>query len=590
MKISILSQLAIIIFTFCSLGVGTAQADGPFAPEYISHAEAGQCIPIKRSKACQRTDQSFVVNKADGSGTTNVAIIEDNTLSYSKISKTAKMLGEPLSPKTDSYAKKTLEKRAYRGLMLEDEAKIIEPAIYSMILPVSDKVALATANESTRFYGKDNPYRTETNKFYFVNLDGKLTKPERPGMVPNSFYYIGGNGSRMPVHIFEYIGRDDKRGTITVRQYDGYGNERAVFDNIVHHKRKDNYDSYEASFYVSPVSNQFTVSALHPETGEPASLWFESDGSVIGYKTPAEIRSILLLGSKKNTISNLVSVVGELPILTDLKDDRLYHPVDWHGEKKASPNNFIGMTRLFHSQSSLGGSTPQNYYSGWLLVYALPTGYGFKISDHASGYQYPGIATAYDVLGSEHELKMFSGFGYRKVADGSFVTLLRPFDKYQEDGITPAERALPAQWHRAFSNAEGYMKLTASTDDQLSNKGYASSTEAFETIGLAELANDRAHAERRAALRKQQAEKQARQDAERARRQAELKAHFAKEAQRKAALMAKNKHRRKTGAEEFEERMKLMENHWNRQSKPAMPTGTRICYDMGDGSEFCFAY
>ena len=589
MKILSALTRAIPVLAIGILSGGAAHADGPFAPQFIPHAEPGQCIPIKRSKACQRTDQNYLVNKADGSGTTYVSIIDDNTLSYSTISKTASMLGEPLYPKDDSYTKKTLAARFYRGLMLKDEAKIIEPAIYSYILPVSDKVALATANDSTRFYGKNNPYRTDTNKFYFVNLDGKLTKPERPGMVPNSFYYIGGYYSGMPAHVFERVRINEARGTLTVRQFDGYGNERAVFDNILIHKRKDNYDSFEFSFYVNSDTKTFTVSALHPETGEPASLWFASDGSVIGYRPPVEPRSILI-NDKESINTGLVSIVGQLPVLTDLKDDRLYHPVDGNGEKIPAPDNFIGMARLFHKQGKVGSvSTAHNYYSKWVLVYALPTGYGFK-TDYGSDFDSQGIRSAYGVLSAENKLKMFSGFGYRRVADGSFATILRPFDQYQEDGVTPVERALPTVWSQVWSSSEHGMSLVATTDDKDPEKTFTSSTEAFEAIGRARVAHDRAYAARVAASRKAQAEQQAFYEAERARRQAELQAHFAKEAQRKAELMAKNKYRPKTGAEEFEERMKLMQNHWSQKNKPNLAPGTKICYDMGDGSDFCFAY
>ncbi|MEQ9315294.1 MAG: hypothetical protein RLN72_05535, partial [Henriciella sp.] len=224
------SALASILFVLAA-APGAANADGPFPPDHTTRSEAGQCEPIKGSKACKQTFQTFTVNKADGSGRTKVALIEERNLSYSKIEKTARMLGEPLYPKNGPDTKKSMTGWPYFGVMLADENTTLEPPLYRHILPVSDKVALAIANEVTRFYGKDSGYYTPTNKYYWVNLDGKLTKPERPGMDPGTFYYVGGYGS-LPAQVFEVLGRDDTRGTVTLRQYDGYGNERAVFDNI----------------------------------------------------------------------------------------------------------------------------------------------------------------------------------------------------------------------------------------------------------------------------------------------------------------------------------------------------------------------
>ncbi len=582
------SHAALAALAFMLFASGVASAGGPFIPKFVPLPKDATCDPINRSDACQRTDKDFKVNKADGSGTTIVSLIEDRTLSYSKIAKTGKVMGEPYFPKDDSYTKKTLAARPYYGAMLKPSGEIIEPAIYPYLIPVSDKVALAKANESSRFYGKDNAYRLETNKFYFVNMDGKLTQPERPGIDPRNLYFIGGYYGSLPAQVFEVIGRDEARGTVTMRQYDSYGNERAVFDNIILHKRKDIYDSYELSFYVNSQYD-FVVSALHPETGEPAALWFKADGSVIGYRVSAVVRSTLELGSKDRVQPELVEVVGQLPVITSLRDDRLYHPLDLDGERVAAPSNFIGMARMFQSHSSAGDlSSAMSYYRGWLLVYALPTGYGYKIADSgSSSHQYPAIVNAEDVLLSEKSLKMFSGFGYSRVADGSLAIILRPFDRYEADGVTPADRALPAEWHRVF---QSQTKFTA-TEGELAAKSYPTSTEAFFAIGQDEIAQDRAYAQRQAEYKRQLAEREAEQAVERARREAELRAHFEREAKREAEYAkARAQYRPKTGAEEFNERMALMKNHWNRPNPVELPAGTKICYDMGDGSDFCFAY
>ena len=584
------AALCTLVFLAVSLsGALVARADGPIPPSSTSSAEAGQCSPIKGSKACKQTFRTFTVNKADGSGSTKVALIEDRTLTYAKIVKTASTLGEPLPPKNDSYTKSTMEKSPYFGVMLDGENKIIEPALYRHILPVSDKVALAVANEVTRFYGKDSSYYTPVNKYYFVNLDGKLTKPEQPGIDPARLYYVGGYYSGLPAQIFEYVGGDAARGTATLRQYDAYGRERAVFDNILLHKRQNNYDSFELSFYVNS-QDDFVVSALHPETGEPATLWFKADGSVKGYRGPSEVRSILEIGAKDRTQAELVELVGRLPIITDLKDDRLYHPLDRDGERVAAPSNFIGMARMYYSRSSVGDvSTAQNYYRGWLLVYALPTGYGFKISDRASSsVQYPAIVSAEDVLLDEKSLKMLSGFGYSRIADGDLAMIVRPFDRYEADGVTPAEGALPKQWHRIFESTGS--KFTA-TQGELSEKSYSTSTEAFFAIGQDELGQDREYARRQEVYQRERAALEAEQAAERARREAELQAHFEREAAREAEYAkARAQYRPKTGVEEFNERMALMQSHWNRPKLAELPAGTKICYDMGDGSDFCFAY
>lgn len=589
MKLFTAALCTLVLLSASLCGPLVARADGPTPPKNTPYAEAGQCAPIKGSKACKQTFRTFTVNKADGSGSTKVALIEDRTLTYAKIVKTASTLGEPLPSKNDSYTKSTMEKSPYFGVMLDAENKIIEPALYRHILPVSDKVALAVANEVTRFYGKDSSYYTPVNKYYFVNLDGKLTKPEQPGIDPARLYFVGGYYTGLPAQVFEYVGQDAARGTATLRQYDAYGRERAVFDNILLHKRQNNYDSFELSFYVNS-QDDFVVSALHPETGEPASLWFNADGSVIGYRGPSEVRSTLEIGAKDRTQAELVELVGRLPIITELKDDRLYHPLDRDGERVAAPSNFIGMARMYYSRSSVGDvSTAQNYYRGWLLVYALPTGYGFKISDRASSsVQYPAIVSAEDVLLDENRLKMLSGFGYSRIADGNLAMIVRPFDRYEADGVTPAQGALPKRWHRIFESTGN--KFTA-TQGELSEKSYSTSTEAFFAIGQDELAHDREYARRQEVYQRERAALEAEQAAERARREAELQAHFEREAAREAEYAkARAQYRPKTGVEEFNERMALMQSHWNRPKLAELPAGTKICYDMGDGSDFCFAY
>lgn len=565
---------------------GTARADGPFVASFFPHSSPATCQPIKRSKNCQRTDISWTVNKADGSGTTTVAVIEDKSLSYSTIAKTASTLGEPYFSKTDSYAKQTLAKRAYRGLILEEEGKIIEPAIYPLIFPISDKVGLAMANEESRFYGKSNPAYTETNKFYLVDLDGKLTKPKSKGLKPYSFYFIGGYGMT-PVNVFAATTRDDARGTITIEQYDGYGNVRAVFDNFVPAQKKNYNDGYERSFAIDRMTGNFTAAALHPDTGKPASIRFAPDGSLLGYGPPVVVRGVLTDTASKSREWDLLTVVGKLPVLTKLKDETLYHPVDDAGEKIAAPQNFIGMARMFAIRGDGSVADADNYYYNWLLVYALPTGYGYKVARRASSQRYPVMSamSAHNVLAAEREFKMFSGFGH----SGS-DTIIRPFDNYEADGVTPTKRALPTKWHQIFTNGEGELTLLADSDAQISKTGFATSTEAFVTLESERVASAQEYARRLEIRRQQSAALEASQRAESERRHAELQAHFAQEAQKQAAIAHQEKYRRKTGAEEFSERMKLMENHWNRQNKPNLPSGTKVCYDMGDGSDFCFAY
>lgn len=576
------SLAALAVFATALLASGPARADGPFTQTWNPHAEPGQCVPIKGSKACERTDLVYTVNKADGSGTTKVSLIEDNTLSWSRISKMAKAMGEPFHPKTDSYQKKVLERTTWRGARLPGEGSTIEPPLYLYLFPVSDKVALIEPYDKSR--------TPETDKLYFVALDGKLDVPVGPGIQRNRLYYIGGYYAGMPAQVFELIGRDEARGTFTLRQYDGYGRERAVFDNIVLHKRKDNYDSYELSFYVNS-QYEFVVSALHPDTGEPASLWFNADGSVSGYRPPAEVRSVLEVGAKDRTQSELLAIVGQLPVMTDLRDDRLYHPLNLSGEKIPAPDNFIGMARMFHTRSSNGDmSTAPNYYSGWLLVYGLETGYGYKVADRAmTSFNYPAMVSAEDVLASEASFKMLSGFGHSRVADGSLATIVRPFDRYEADGVTPAEGALPAQWHRVFTNSDGGLTLTASAE--IPAKTYATSTEAFFAIGQDEIASDLEYARRQEEHRREWAALQAERDAEKARREAELQAYYAREAEIEAAYAAKrNEYRPKTGAEEFFERM---EEYKRANSRPAgvqapFKPQTTECYDQGDGTEMCF--
>ncbi|MFC4291593.1 hypothetical protein ACFOWX_04100 [Sphingorhabdus arenilitoris] len=588
MKFTIAALGLPALLVLSAFAATVARADGPAPPTWTPPGEKGQCSPIKGSKACKQIFRPFIVNKADGSGVTRLSLIESTSLSYADVAKTAKTLGEPLFPKNDSYTKKALAKRSYFGVMLDTENEIIEPALYPHILPISDKVALALANTSTTFYQKNSPYYTPVNKYYFVNLDGKLTKPEQPGIDPANLYYVGGYYSDLPAQIFELIGRDTARGTVTLRQYDSYGQERAVFNNILLHKRRDNFDSFEVSIYANSKDN-FVMSALEPATGERASLWFRADGSVIGYRPPAEVRSILNFGANragyaKNTQSQLVEVIGRLPFNTALKDDRLYHPLDVNGERVAAPSNFIGMARLHYSRDSYGDlSTSQKYFSDWLLVYALPTGYGFKISARtSSSVEYPALVRAENVLLDEKTLKMFSGFGFSRIADDNHAMIVRPFDRYEPDGVTPAQGALPDKWRRAIDWPS--ISFTA-TEGRIGEMAYNTSTEAFFAFGQQALAHNREYARRMALYQQEKAAQAAERERDRAIREAELKAYYEKQRQQEEEYAKeRSKYRRKTGAEEFLEALK------NRRSYSIeRADGSKIyCQDNGDGTEYCF--
>lgn len=559
-----------------------ASAGGPLAPKFMPLPHDGTCEPIQRSNACQRTDKDFTVNKADGSGTTTISIIENNTLSFSRIANMTKALGEPFHPKTDSYEKKTIAARTYYGAMLKDTGEIIENAMYPYFLPVSDKVAIAKAHEYSGTSGG------VVHKFYWVNLDGKLTEPERPGMKPNTFYYIGGYEG-FPVQVFEYVSHDTERGTYTLRQYDAYGKERAIFDNIVLHKRRDENDSFELDFFPNSTKT-FVVSALHPDTGEPASLWFATDGSVLGYRPPAEVRSVLAVDAKKSRQDELVQIVGQLPVRTGLKDDRLYHPLDMKGERVAAPDNFLGMARMFSWSGRTGGAdNGQVHYRGWLLVYDLGTGYGYKISDRATtASDYPWMVTAEEVLKSEGDLKMLAGFEAAPI-DGYTRTVIRLFDRYEADGITPAAGAVPASWRQVNRNSDNALKVTATTE--LREESYATANDAFAAIKQREMEHKAEYARRQEVYRQEMAVWQAERDAQEARYQAEQQARLEREAAQEAEWARKRaQYRPKTGAEEYAERLEAYRRQQGLSSGVDTPfkRTTTECYDQGDGTEKCF--
>ena len=110
--------------------------------------------------------------------------------------------------------------------------------------------------------------------------------------------------------------------------------------------------------------------------------------------------------------------------------------------------------------------------------------------------QYPAIVSAEDVLTDENRLKMFSGLGYARIADGDPAMIVRPFDRYETDGVTPAQGALPKQWHRVFERTGGGGMKSTATKGELSEKSYNTSTEAFFAIGQDEIAQDREYARR----------------------------------------------------------------------------------------------
>lgn len=578
-----MSKLASAFFLVTTLsGAITASAGGPSVPSLNPHAEPGQCVPIERTKACERTDLVYLVNKADGSGTTKVALIEDRSLSFSKISKMAKAMGEPFHTKIDSYAKGVLEKSLWRGVRLRDEGRTIEPPLYRYVYPVSDKVALIEPY--------DKAPTPEKDLLYFVALDGKLAEPVRPGIRRDRLVYVGGRHRNMPAHVFELVSVDKERGTATFRQYDGYGNERAVFDNIVRHKPKDEFDSWELDFVIYGPQH-FVTSALHPVTGEPVSLWFNADGSVMGYRPPAVPRTVIQIGNKERPWTDLFSIVGELPVFTGLKDNRLYHPLDVHGELWPAPDNFVGMARMFSwaETNSASALTGNNVYRGWLLVYDLGTGYGYKIADRdRPKSDYPAMVSAPYVLNAEADLKMLAGFKVEKI-EGYNRAVVRLFDQYEADGITPAAGAVPAGWHQVYRNSDDGLRISASTE--ILEESYATANEAFAAIRQREVEHKAEYARRQEIYRQEMAVWQAEREAQEARYQAEQQARLEREAAQEAEWARKRaQYRPKTGAEEYAERMEEYKRQQGLSSGVQAPfkRTTTECYDQGDGTEKCF--
>ncbi|WP_084420132.1 hypothetical protein [Henriciella litoralis] len=576
-------KLVPALFLLATLGTAMpASAGGPGVQSWNPHAEPGQCVPIERTKACERTDLVYLVNKADGSGTTKVALIEDKSLSFSKISKMAKAMGEPFDRKIGSEQKKVFERRSWRGARLPDEGRTIEPALYEYMFPVSDKVALIEPH--------DLAPKPDDDLLYFVALDGKLDAPVRPGIPRDRLYYIGGYYGNMPAQVFELVSTDEARGTATLRQFDGYGNERAIFDNIVLHQRRDDFDSFELDFFVIGPQH-FVVSAQHPITGEPASLWFSADGSVMGYGDPTEPRTITLAGTKDREWTNLFSFVGELPVFTGLKDNRLYYPLDRNGKNVDAPENFIGMARMFDwpRKNSGGGLTRNNNYRGWLLVYELPTGYGYKIADRArTDSDHLSMISAPNVLGTEDDLMMLAGFETAEI-EGDRKSVIRLFDRYEADGVTPAAGAVPAGWRQAYTWSNDGLRITAATE--LGKESYATSKEAFAALRQKELEAAAEYARRGEISRQQMLAWQAEREAQEARYQAEQQARLAREAAQEAEWARKRaQYRPKTGAEEYAERMEEYKRQQSLSSgvRPPFRRKTTECYDQGDGTEKCF--
>ncbi|MEM5518551.1 hypothetical protein WNY37_16455 [Henriciella sp. AS95] len=585
MAITIRKLAATLFLAAMTASAPSASAGGPSVPSWNPHAEPGQCVPIERTKSCERTDLVYLVNKADGSGTTRVALIEDRSLSFRKISKMAKAMGEPFDRKINSYAKEVLEESLWRGARLPDEGRTIEPPLYLYVYPVSDKVALIEPY--------DKVPTPETDLLYFVALDGKIAEPVRPGIRRDRLVYIGGRHRNMPAHVFELVSSDKERGTATFRQYDGYGNVRAVFDNIVRHKPKDNFDSWELDFVIYGPQH-FVTSALHPVTGEPASLWFNADGSVMGYRPPAVPRSVIQIGTKDRSWTDLFSLVGELPEFTGLKDNRLYHPLDVNGKLWPAPDNFVGMARMFDwpHRNSAGAPTGNNNYRGWLLVYNLGTGYGYKIADRdRPKSDYPAMVSAPYVLNAEKDLKMLAGFQTAPIdgSNGYKRTVIRLFDRYEADGVTPAAGAVPASWREVNRNSDNGLRVTATTE--LREESYATASEAFAAMRQRELEHKAEYARRQEIYRQERLAWQAEREAQEARYQAEQQARLEREAAQEAEWARKRaQYRPKTGAEEYAERMEEYKRQQGLSSGVQAPfkRQTTECYDQGDGTEKCF--
>ncbi|WP_288363787.1 hypothetical protein [uncultured Spongiibacter sp.] len=420
-----------------SLPLMTAHAGGP-----IRSMTGGKCIPLEsQPELCREAGERWLVMKADGSGTMVMGFVRSSP-TYKDMKKISKKFGGKRERIPESKCKKDWGRKHPWGLIEANGASPVEPAAYQLIIPISDKFAIAQPYKDIDCHWND--------EYYLVEIDSKLKKLKEPLGKGRTYYTMGGYSMQSPVRVFIARGTTSVGdSTVKFEQLGPDGRVVATYDNII-------FSQAKLTFYTQNESGLIFAKAIDPKTGNEASVRWGPMGDFLGYYPKIDIiESIYDLDRKKFT-NYLMQAVGRLPLQTDLPDHTLYVPLDEQGEPVKGPKNFVGMTPLYDNY--WGFNERQKKYKDWLLVYKTPTGFSYKIAGLATRGQVKNNSESspISILASEADYVMLADFDYqreegaREYKSNSDIWqsyFIQFYTAYEADGVTPKPSAYAGKWH-----------------------------------------------------------------------------------------------------------------------------------------------
>jgi len=552
-------------------GSPAAWADGPVIG---FQDKRGECADVPGKDYCElKSVRPYFVRAADGSVVQFKVIARK--ASYKEIEKTSAQMGDKIRGR-DKQQKENLDGALLVGLA-DAAGNVVEPPVYNQIVPISDKMALATAylNDSNSGY-----------EYHLVPIDGKVTKSAGTVGEREAFYYIGGYWREAPAVVMTRGPRNDSTGLREVTLVDAYGKPKARHDNII----TDN----DLGFFVFETG-EIVARAHNPETNEEGSVRFGPDGEIKGYGPKIAFKDILVNANGSRFESNALMVVGRMPVVSSLPDETLYHPLAPDLTKMPAPDNFIGMARMFTYDHNAAKSGRQQ---NWVLVYRTETGFGYKVAGEGTrgrAYNMP-LRTAQSVLKSEADFRMYSGFGFTmeridpaqpsRPKHAQYV--VQEYTAYEPDGITPAAGAVPGQWRDMTLIPASYTNLTGKGGDNLGKQTYATAEAAFKEGWRRVMAERAEKAAWERKLAQELAEAKERAARERLVRMEEMRRHF-EEQQRYRPAQPQRENALSAFLGGLVGGLNAAADRQMRENANIPRNGyVTDCYAQGDGYELCF--
>lgn len=551
------------------LGMSVAWADGPT----IRHQQLNRCTPVAGKDYCEDDSRPYYVHAADGS-VVQLKLISRKS-SYKEIEKTSAQMGDKIKGR-NKQDKENLDGVWLMGLA-DANGNMVEPPVYSQIVPISDKMALAAA------YLNDHGSSFE---YHLIPIDGKVTKSAGRVGDRGAYYYVGGHRPKSPALVMERGRWDASTRLREVTLLDAYGKPKARYDNII--------ADGDLTFFVFE-SGDIVARAHNPETNEEGSVRFGPDGAVKGYGPKIAFKDILVNPKGSRFEANALMVVGRMPVVSSLPDETLYHPLAPDLTKMPAPDNFIGMARMFTYDHNAAKS---GRHQNWVLVYKTEHGFGYKIAGEGTrgfAYNMP-LRTAQSVLKAEADFRMYSGFGFTmeeidpaqpsRPKHAQYV--VQEYTAYEPDGITPAPGAVPGQWRDMTLIPDTYTNLTGKDADNLGKQTYATAEAAFREGWRSVMAWRAEQAAWERELQQRLADQKARAIREHEMRLAEMQRHF-EEQQRYRPAQPQRESAMSALLNGFIAGLNAATER-QRQANAGIPRNgyARDCYSQGDGYEVCF--